>query len=69
MAPDVHPSQDGWRNALDWICGCVLIYGALFGSGKLILGESLLGLGLLAAAAAGGRVSNGARRRPYAGSR
>jgi Na+/proline symporter len=56
LAPDVHPSQDGWRNALDWLCGCVLIYGALFGSGKLILGETMLGLGLLAAAAAGGAI-------------
>jgi len=56
LAPDVHPSQDGWRNALDWVCGCVLIYGALFGSGKLILGETMLGLGLLAAAAAGAAI-------------
>ena len=54
LAPDVHPSQDGWHNALDWVAGCVLIYGALFGSGKLILGETMLGLGLLVAAAAGG---------------
>ena len=54
LAPEVHPSQDGWRNALDWLAGCVLIYGALFGSGKLILGETFLGLALLAAAAAGG---------------
>jgi len=51
LAPDVHPSQDGWRNALDWVCGCVLIYCSLFGSGKLILGDTMLGLGLLAAAA------------------
>jgi solute:Na+ symporter, SSS family len=56
LAPDVRPSQDGWRNALDWLCGCILIYGALFGSGKLILGETPLGLGLLAAAAAGGAI-------------
>ncbi len=56
LAPDVHPSQDGWRNALDWICGCTLIYGALFGSGKLILGETLLGVSLLGAAAVGGLV-------------
>ena len=54
LAPDVHPSQDGWHNALDWAAGCILIYGALFGSGKLILGETVLGLALLAAAAAGG---------------
>jgi Na+/proline symporter len=56
MTPDVRPSTDGWRNALDWVCGCVLIYGALFGSGKLILGDVGLGLGLLALAVAGGVV-------------
>jgi hypothetical protein len=56
LAPEVHPSQDGWHNALDWAAGCILIYGALFGSGKLILGDTLLGMGLLAAAAAGGLI-------------
>jgi Na+/proline symporter len=56
LAPDVHPSMDGWRNALDWICGCVMIYGALFGSGKLILGDTMLGIGLLALAAIGGAI-------------
>lgn len=36
-APDVRPSTDlGW-NLLDWVCGCALIYGALFGIGKIIL--------------------------------
>jgi uncharacterized membrane protein (DUF2068 family) len=39
LAPDVKPSRDGWWNALDWIAGCALIYGALFGVGKLILKE------------------------------
>jgi len=57
LVPDVRPSQDGWRNALDWICGCVLIYCALFGSGKIILGDTLLGCCLLAAAIlAGGMI-------------
>jgi len=56
LAPDVHPSQDGWRNALDWVCGCVLIYCSLFGSGKVILGDTLLGIGLLTAAAAAGAI-------------
>ena len=56
LAPDVHPSQDGWRNALDWVCGCVLIYCSLFGSGKLILGDTMLGVGLLAAAAVAGAI-------------
>jgi hypothetical protein len=48
LVPEVKPRQDGLVNLLDWICGCVLIYGALFGVGKLLLGEVALGAGLLA---------------------
>jgi Na+/proline symporter len=48
LAPDVKPRQDGLSNLLDWICGCILIYGVLFGVGKLLLGETMLGLGLTA---------------------
>ena len=55
LAPDVTPSTDGWHNLLDWIAGCVLIYGVLFGVGKLLLlewgaGALLLALGLGAGA-------------------
>ena len=51
-APDVPPSHDfGW-NLLDWLCGCVLIYGTLFGTGKIILQETGLGAAFLACAAA-----------------
>jgi hypothetical protein len=56
MAPEVQSSGGGWWDALDWICGCALIYGALFGVGKLLLGEIGLGFGLLAMGAAGGGV-------------
>jgi SSS family solute:Na+ symporter len=56
LVPDVKPSRDGLSNLLDWISGCVLIYGVLFGVGKLLLGETGLGLGLLAAGLAGGAV-------------
>jgi solute:Na+ symporter, SSS family len=54
LAPDVKPSRDGWYNAMDWIAGCALIYGLLFGTGKLILKEwppaaILLSIGLLGA--------------------
>ena len=45
MAPDVPPSQDLAYNLLDWLAGCVLIYGALFGIGKIILKD--YGLGIL----------------------
>jgi Na+/proline symporter len=37
LAPDVKASTDlGW-NLIDWLAGCALIYGALFGIGKIIL--------------------------------
>jgi solute:Na+ symporter, SSS family len=51
-ARDVPASNDfGW-NLLDWLCGCVLIYGTLFGTGKIILEETGLGLAFLGCAAA-----------------
>ncbi len=52
--PDVKPSADGLANLLDWVAGCVLVYGALFGVGKLLLHEVPLGLALLAVAAVAG---------------
>jgi hypothetical protein len=56
IAKDVPISDDfGW-NILDWICGCILIYGTLFGAGKIILQETALGLTFLAAAAAAGAI-------------
>lgn len=56
LAPDVEPSRDGWRNLMDWICGATLIYGWLFGIGKLLLGEPLLGALLIALGLAAGAV-------------
>jgi Na+/proline symporter len=55
LAPDVRPSTGGLSNLLDWICGCLLIYGILFGTGKLLLkdfaiGSLLLAMGLVAGA-------------------
>ncbi len=50
-APDVQPSGDGLANLVDWVAGCVLIYAALFGVGKLLLHEALPGVLLLALAA------------------
>ena len=52
LAPEVKPSTDLAWNLFDWLCGCVLIYGALFGIGKIILKDYALGAALLAAAAA-----------------
>ncbi len=56
MAPEVVVTQTGLYDLLDWISGCVLIYGVLFGIGKLLLGSPTTGMLLLAAGAAGGAV-------------
>lgn len=56
IAPDVKPSQDGLWNLLDWICGCILIYGVLFGVGKILLQETGTGIALLGAGLAAGAV-------------
>ncbi len=53
LAPDVTPSGGGLSNLLCWLGGCMLIYGTLFGVGKLILQETAPGLVLLAIAIAG----------------
>jgi SSS family solute:Na+ symporter len=47
LAPDVKPARDGWYNTLDWIAGCALIYGFLFGVGKLLLKEWMAAVILL----------------------
>ncbi|HVO98899.1 MAG TPA: sodium:solute symporter family protein [Bryobacteraceae bacterium] len=56
LAPDVKPSRDGLHNLLCWISGCALIYGVLFGVGKLLLKETVPGLTLLAVGLTGGAV-------------
>jgi len=56
LAPDVKAASGGLSNLLDWIAGCTLVYGALFGVGKLLLGDTMPGLLLLALAALGGFV-------------
>jgi solute:Na+ symporter, SSS family len=56
LAPEVKADGAGAHNFLDWICGCVLIYGVLFGTGKLLLGEVGTGVVLLALGLAGGAV-------------
>jgi len=54
LAPDVRPSAGGLGNLIDWVAGCVLVYGVLFGVGKLLLQETLAGLVLLGVAAVAG---------------
>jgi hypothetical protein len=56
MVPEVPPAHDLKYNFLDWICGCVLIYGALFGIGKIVLKDYVTGLLFLAFALAAGAV-------------
>jgi solute:Na+ symporter, SSS family len=56
LRPDITPSRDGLANLLDWIAGCALIYGVLFGTGKLLLHETGIGLALLAMGLLGGAV-------------
>ncbi len=54
LAPEIPASNDlGW-NLLDWLAGCALVYGALFGIGKVILNDFALGTLFLAIAIAAG---------------
>ncbi|PYT26753.1 MAG: sodium:proline symporter [Acidobacteria bacterium] len=56
-APDVPPpSRDLRYSFLDWLCGCIMIYGMLFGAGKVILKEYGIGFLFLAVGLAGGAV-------------
>jgi Na+/proline symporter len=50
LAPEVKAQRDGGYDFLDWIAGCVLIYGALFGIGKIVLKDFTLGFVFLALA-------------------
>jgi hypothetical protein len=54
LAPKAKPRRDGMLNLLDWICGRILIYGVLFGVGKLLPGEMAPGAGLPAVGLAPG---------------
>jgi Na+/proline symporter len=56
LAPDVKPARDGFANFIDWIAGCVLIYGVLFGTGKLLLHETGSGFTLLSCGVVAGAV-------------
>ena len=55
-AREVPVEQDGWNNLLDWLAGCAMIYLALFGTGKILFGETRLGIGLLALATLAGAI-------------
>lgn len=55
-APDVKPARGAANDFLDWICGCAMIYGSLFGVGKIILKDYTTGALFLALAAVAGFV-------------
>jgi Na+/proline symporter len=42
-APEIVAQKDGWFNITNWLFGCLLVYMTLFGFGKIIFGEYLLG--------------------------
>ncbi len=51
-APEVAPNRDLGRNLVAWMLGCAMVYLALFGTGKLLLGSPGLGIVLLVGAVA-----------------
>src|SRR5438067_1704205 len=52
LAPEVPHTHDLGRNLLDWVLGTAMVYCALFGVGKLILGSAGVGTVLLIVGAA-----------------
>ncbi len=56
LAPEIPPTRDTAYNLLDWIMGCVMIYGWLFGIGKIVLAEFSTGLIFIAVGLAAGAV-------------
>ena len=56
QAPEIRPTSDTAYNLMDWICGCVLIYGSLFGIGKIVLEDYATGFIFLAVGLAAGFV-------------
>ncbi|MGC2694418.1 MAG: sodium:solute symporter family protein [Candidatus Angelobacter sp.] len=53
-APELAPVRDLAANGLDWLLGCIFVYAALFGIGKVIFGELQIGVPLLLMAAVSG---------------
>ncbi len=54
QAPEIPATHDGWYNLMDWALGCLMVYMALFGIGKVLLGATAYGFTLLAISAASG---------------
>jgi hypothetical protein len=47
-ATDVIPQKDGLFNLMDWLLGVAMIYAFLFGVGKIIFGQLVMGVVLMA---------------------
>ena len=54
LAPELAPVRDLGSNTFDWAMGCLLVYGCLFGIGKLVFQDWIAGAALLAMAAVAG---------------
>jgi len=52
LAPEITPTHDLGRNLWCWVLGCVMVYSALFGVGKLLLHHFGLGIILVIVATA-----------------
>lgn len=56
LYPDITPDKGYGYLFLDWVCGVVLVYMFLFGTGKIIFGEYVTGIVFLLIAFAAGAV-------------
>ncbi len=56
LAPEIPPDREGWYNLADWLLGSCMVYLAMFGIGKFILGPVWLGWVYMALAAVCGAV-------------
>jgi solute:Na+ symporter, SSS family len=54
LVPELPEVRDVASNAFNWVMGCVLVYGCLFGIGKLVFGEWGWGILLLLVASVAG---------------
>src|SRR5947209_3974713 len=54
LAPELTPVRDLGSNTFDWAMGCLLVYGCLFGIGKLVFQDWIAGIALLTMAAVAG---------------
>jgi solute:Na+ symporter, SSS family len=54
LAPELPQVRDVASNAFNWLMGCILVYGCLFGIGKLVFQQWLWGILLLAVAGVAG---------------